>query len=195
LAIERLIQLGHRAIGYIGAGNRQRSNSRRLGGYRDALKQAGIAGAEGWVAIAPASDELPEHDVASGQALLAPLLSEGVTAIFCYNDMIAVGVLTACRERGVAVPRELSVVGFDDIEMAKYVTPPLTTLHQPKVRLGRAAMRMLLDLLDDRQMEDCMMPPTLVERGSTASRQPSAISHQPAAASPMPMQHHEKAES
>jgi LacI family transcriptional regulator/LacI family repressor for deo operon, udp, cdd, tsx, nupC, and nupG len=176
LALEHLLGLGHRAIGYIGAGSRARSNNRRMAGYESALAEAGITPPAEWVAVAPPDDELPEQDMASGRTLLLRLLDAGVTAVFCYNDMIAVGVLTACREQGIAVPRDLSVVGFDDIELAKYMTPPLTTIHQPKVRLGRAAMRMLLDLLDDRAVEDHVLVPTLVERGSTASCQPSAIS-------------------
>ncbi|HEU5098020.1 MAG TPA: substrate-binding domain-containing protein, partial [Roseiflexaceae bacterium] len=108
-----------------------------------------------------------EDDVAAGQALLPSLLELGVSAVLCYNDSIAIGALIACRERGIAVPGQLSVVGFDDIATARYVLPPLTTVRQPKVEMGGLAMRMLLDLLDDRPVHDRILAPTLVVRGST----------------------------
>ena len=100
--------------------------------------------------------------------MLPELLSAGVTAVFCYNDMIAVGALLACRELGVAVPEQLSVVGFDDIEIARYVTPPLTTIHQPKLRLGELAMKMLLDILEERPVQNHILSTELVQRASTA---------------------------
>jgi LacI family transcriptional regulator/LacI family repressor for deo operon, udp, cdd, tsx, nupC, and nupG len=169
LAVEHLLGLGHRAIGYIGAGNRPKSNRRRLEGYRDALLQAGVQINARWQAIASAEDYLHHDDVAAGQILLARLLETQVTAIFCYNDMIALGALLACRTRAVAVPGALSIIGFDDVEIAKYMAPPLTTMHQPKATLGRMAMQMLLDLLDQRPVQNYVIPPTLVQRGSTAS--------------------------
>jgi LacI family transcriptional regulator/LacI family repressor for deo operon, udp, cdd, tsx, nupC, and nupG len=168
LAVEHLLGLGHHAVGYIGAGNRPRSNRRRLEGYHDVLTEAGLPSRMDRVKIAPAEHTLHEDDVAAGQALLGPLLQAGVTAIFCYNDAIALGVLLACRERGIAVPQALSVVGFDDIEIARYMAPPLTTIHQPKASLGRTAMRVLLDLLDKRPAQHHTLTPTLVTRASTA---------------------------
>ena len=167
LAVEHLIKLGHRAIGYIGAGNRPRSNRRRLEGYWDALDEAGLPSQAERVTIAPADHTLHEDDVAAGQVLLGPLLLAGVTAIFCYNDATALGVLLACHERDIAVPQALSVIGFDDIAMARYMTPPLTTIHQPKANLGRTAMRVLLDLLDGRPTYNHILTPALVARAST----------------------------
>jgi len=82
--------------------------------------------------------------------------------------MTAIGLLMACRERGIAVPQELSIVGFDDIEMASYVAPPLTTIHQPKVELGRLAAQVMLDLLNNRPGKNHVLQPTLVARASTA---------------------------
>src|SRR5262249_14061194 len=105
-----------------------------------------------------------------GQALVTPLLQAGATAVFCYNDMIALGVLLVCREQGVVVPQALSVIGFDDVEMAQYMAPPLTTIHQPKASLGRTAMQVLLDLLDERPAQSYVLAPTLVTRGSTGPR-------------------------
>jgi LacI family transcriptional regulator/LacI family repressor for deo operon, udp, cdd, tsx, nupC, and nupG len=82
--------------------------------------------------------------------------------------MIAAGVLIACRERGIAVPEELSVIGFDNIKMASYLTPPLTTIHQPKIEMGRLATQVLLDLLHNRPVQNYVLPPVLISRASTA---------------------------
>jgi LacI family transcriptional regulator/LacI family repressor for deo operon, udp, cdd, tsx, nupC, and nupG len=168
-AVEYLVQLGHRSIGYLGVGNRPQSNRRRLEAYRDALAAAGVAQHDAWIVIAPSEDELHEDDVAAGQTLLPPLLAAGVTAVFCYNDMVAVGVLLSCRDHGIAVPQQLSVIGFDDIPVAQYVSPPLTTIHQPKLELGRAATHMLLQLLDGQTVQDRILTPVLVPRASASA--------------------------
>ncbi len=169
LAVEHLVGLGHRRIGYIGAGNRARSNRRRLAGYRDALDAAGIEPDPAWVRIADPGHKFHTEDVGDGRAFVVELLKAGSTAVFCYNDMIAVGALLACRERGVAVPEELSVVGFDDIEAAEYVSPPLTTVRQPMLLLGRLAMEMLMELLNGRPVENHVLAAELVPRASTCA--------------------------
>lgn len=166
-AMDHLLALGHRAIGYLGAANRPRSNWIRLAGYRDALRSAGIASSETWIEVAPPERRYYADDVADGRAMLAGLLRTEVTAVFCYNDTVAVGALLACRELGVAVPEQLSIIGFDDVELAQYITPPLTTIHQPKLRLGELAMRTLLDLVEGRPVQNQVLPTDLVVRGST----------------------------
>lgn len=166
-AVEHLLTLGHRAIAYLGVGNRRQSNRRRLAAYRDTLSRAGIAVDEDLVRIAPATNRLHSDDVTGAQALLPQLLEAGITAVFCYNDLVAIGALMACRELGLAVPGQLSVVGFDDVEIAGYVTPPLTTIHQPKLRLGEVAMQMLLDMLEGRPVQNHVLPAELVPRAST----------------------------
>ena len=170
-AVGHLVELGHRNIGYVGAGNRPRSNRRRLAGYRDALRAAGIEPDEDRIRISPPGHRFHTEDVADGAALVRELSRTGVTAVFCYNDMIAVGALLACRDQGTAVPEQLSVVGFDDIETAQYVTPPLTTIHQPKLRLGHMAMEMMLDLLEGRPVENHVLPTELIRRSSTSAPQ------------------------
>ncbi len=172
-AVEHLLKLGHRNIGYLGAANRPRSNKRRLNAYLATLTAAGVPIDPSLVVIAPA-DDLPHYDDASaGQALLEPLLRARATAIVCYNDMVAVGVLQACRERGIDVPGQLSVVGFDDIEIARYMAPALTTVRQPRVELGRAGMQLLLDLMYNRPVQDHSLEPHLVVRASSAP--PNAV--------------------
>ncbi|HEY6411014.1 MAG TPA: LacI family DNA-binding transcriptional regulator [Ktedonobacteraceae bacterium] len=168
LAVEHLLQLGHRSIGYSGTNNRPRSNRQRLLGYQSTLAAADVLARDEWVVISPGNEASHEEDVAAGRTSLPQLLDAGVTAIFCYNDVIATGVLIACRELGVRVPGELSITGFDNIEMASYVTPPITTIHQPKIEMGRLATQVMLDLLHNRPGQNYVLPPTLIERASTA---------------------------
>lgn len=171
LAVEHLVGLGHRAIGYIGVCDRVQSNRRRLAGYRHALAAARIAANDNWVRIIQTRRSLAD-DAAGGQAVLPELLEAGVTAIFCYNDPVAVGVLMRCRELRIAVPEQVSVIGYDDVDLARFVTPALTTIHQPKLRLGEIAMQMLLDILDGRPVQDQFLPVDLVVRESTG---PAAV--------------------
>jgi LacI family transcriptional regulator/LacI family repressor for deo operon, udp, cdd, tsx, nupC, and nupG len=167
LAVEHLLQFGHRSIGYIGVSSRPRSNRQRLQGYQSAMAFADVPARDEWIVIMPGDEASQEEDATAGQMGLTRLLDAGVTAIFCYNDMIAIGVLMACQERGIAVPQELSIIGFDDIKLASYVKPPLTTVHQPKVQLGRLAAQVLLDLLENRPGRNHILPPMLVLRDST----------------------------
>ena len=165
-AVEYLLGLGHRKIGYMGVTDRMQSNRRRMAGYCDALSTAGIAVEDAFIRIVPA---FHFDDVVEAQALLPDLFAPGVTGVFCYNDMVAVGVLLASRKLGLRVPEQLSVVGYDDVELAQYVTPPLTTIHQPKLRLGELAMQMLLDVLEGRPVQNQVLPTALVVRGSTTA--------------------------
>jgi LacI family transcriptional regulator len=96
-------------------------------------------------------------------------LTTGVTGIFCYNDMVAVGALLACQELNILIPQNLSLVGFDDIALCRYVTPSLTTVCQPKLEIGRSAMQMLLDLLEEKSVENLVLSPFVVKRNSTTA--------------------------
>jgi DNA-binding LacI/PurR family transcriptional regulator len=165
--VEYLTQLGHRRIGYLGAGNRPRSNRIRLQAYRDVLASSGVEAREEWVAIASPEHHYHSDDVSDGMVLSNMLIQSGVTALFCYNDMLAVGAMLTCRSQGIPVPAKISILGFDDIELAQYLTPPITTIHQPKLRLGQLAMEMLLDLLANRPVENAVLPTELIVRDST----------------------------
>jgi LacI family transcriptional regulator len=168
LAVEHLVSLGHRCIGYLGVGDRSRSNQQRLQGYRMALTEAGLPPITDWVAISD-EDYARTSDVATGQKMLSKLVTAGVTGIFCYNDMVAIGALLACHELGISVPGDLSLVGFDGIALSGYVTPPLTTVSQPMLEIGCSAMQMLLDLLEEKTVENRVLSPFLVKRGSSAA--------------------------
>ncbi len=163
LAIEHLISLGHKRIGYLGVNNRPRSDKRRMVGYQAALEQAGIE-------FDPALTFHPESDYTNrGQKGLTYFLKAQATAIFCFNDLTAMGLLRACREQGVVVPDQLSVVGFDGIEFATFVTPSLTTIAQPRLTLGQTAMNMTLSLIENRYAQDQVLPTQLVVRESTST--------------------------
>ena len=164
LAVEHVLALGHRRIGYVGVTNRPKSNQYRLKGYQDALEAAGIASDP---ALIFTSHTIEDH-VKIGEASLEPLLAAGATAVFCYNDTTAMGLLATCYKRGVSVPDNLSIIGFDDIDMAAYTIPPLTTIRQPRFELGQRAMHMMLDLLAGQQPENQMVPGELVVRQTTA---------------------------
>jgi DNA-binding LacI/PurR family transcriptional regulator len=164
LAVEHLIASGHRHIGYVGVTNHAKSNQYRLKGYQDALAAAGIAADP---ALIFTSNHIKD-DVKVGEASLEPLLAAGATAVFCFNDTTAMGLLAACHKRGVFVPDNLSIVGFDDIDMAAYTIPPLTTIRQPRFELGQRAMQMMLDLLGGREPENRIVSGELMVRQTTA---------------------------
>lgn len=165
LAVTHLLALGHRRIGYIGAADRPKSNGRRLTGYLTALQQAGLTHDPALVVSPPATDDLER-----GRAGLEALWTVGATAVFCYNDLTAVGLLLACQQDQIRVPAMMSVVGFDDIEPALYTNPPLTTVHQPRLNLGQLAMAMTLDLLNGQEVQDQILSCELVVRESTSQR-------------------------
>ncbi len=96
------------------------------------------------------------------------LLAAGATAVFCYNDMIALGLLSACSQHGLLVPDDLSVVGFDNISISAYTIPPLTTIHQPRFKLGQLAMRMMLEVINGQRPQNQLLSADLIIRESTA---------------------------
>lgn len=149
LIVNHLVELGHREIAYIGRkiayiGNESgdQSNCARRDGYSETLQNAGIAIRSEFIVQAIPGPE-------GGEEQMERLLSLPVrpTAVFCYNDLIALGALKAIRKAKLRVPGDISVVGFDDIFVAPYTYPPLTTMRQPMTTMGRRAMEILLELL------------------------------------------------
>jgi len=162
LAVSYLVRLGHTRIAYIAGPPLARSNRARLAGYRDALAAAGIAPEPAWIVEGNGRPEAGEWGIR--RLLEAP---QRPTAVFCYNDMTAIGALRAARVAGLRVPEDLSIIGFDDILFAAYTEPPLTTIAQPKYEMGRTAMGMLLQLLQgERVPAHLQLPCHLVERAS-----------------------------
>jgi LacI family transcriptional regulator len=166
LATRHLLELGHRHIACI-HGPAQTSVARlRLGGYERAMAEANIDIQPHWVTGS-------DYTSPGGYAAAVKLLEyDPPTAIFAGNDMIGIGVLRAAAERNIRVPRDLSVVGFDDIEMSRYVYPALTTVGQSIMKLGESAAQMLLRRISESYqgvIEQRVVPPSIVLRESTAS--------------------------
>ncbi|MCF4967439.1 LacI family transcriptional regulator [Nostoc sp. CMAA1605] len=170
LAVKHLIDLGHTCIGYLGVGDGSKAEQQRLEGYKIALNNAGLPQNNHWVAIPERNSEnYKNKDIDIGKEMLSQLVEAGVTSIFCYNDMVAVGALLACKELGVIVPEDLSLVGFDNTALSSYVTPPLTTVSQRMLEMGQLAMTMLLELFQGKTVENLLLSPFLVERSSSTT--------------------------
>jgi LacI family repressor for deo operon, udp, cdd, tsx, nupC, and nupG len=139
LATQHLLEFGHRSIAFINGPTQTPLSKDRLRGYREALKGAGIAFDKALVVRG-------DFSLASGERAAAALLDGGArcSAIFAANDAMGIGAIRTLRARGLVVPRDISVVGFDDIEFAQYVEPPLTTIHQPRREIGRATMARMI---------------------------------------------------
>jgi LacI family transcriptional regulator len=148
IAVKHLLELGHRRIAAITGPRGWIATEERLRGYHAALAAAGIL-AEPELVV-DSNFEI-DHGLRAARRLLD--LHEPPTAIFAFNDNIAIGALQAARERGIKVPEQLSVVGFDDVEAAEIVTPPLTTIRQPLAEMGRMAVSLLERLIEGQRIE------------------------------------------
>jgi LacI family transcriptional regulator len=169
-AVEHLIQLGHRRIGFIQGAEGTPSSLKRLAGYRTALGQAGL----------PLDESLlvpGDYTQSGGRRGMAALLErpDRPTAVFCANDLSAFGALETAQLRGYAVPADLSIVGFDDIDEAATSSPPLTTISQPPRLVGTVTAETLIERLTGRaEPTRRSIPGALVVRQSTAPPRPSA---------------------
>ena len=142
---EHLLELGHRQIAFLGNVRGGRLTQERLSGYREALFEADLMVPGEYVAMASSGE--PTGGAEGMRSLLDRELTP--TAVVCYNDMMAFGAMQVIRESGLTVPDDLSVVGFDNIELSAYFSPALTTIHQPKYQLGSEAAHMMLRQLND----------------------------------------------
>ena len=163
LATEYLISLGHRRIAHI-TGAAAPISELRAAGYDEALRAAGIEPDPALVADGDFTE-------AGGHAAMRALLESGArfSAVFCANDLSAMGALNSVLSSGRKVPLDLSIVGFDDVRLSPYTSPPLTTIHQPAAEIARHATELLLDLIRGEQPGTMrrLFAPTLVVRGST----------------------------
>jgi DNA-binding LacI/PurR family transcriptional regulator len=166
LATRYLLGIGHETVHHIAGPTAWVDAQERVAGWREALAQAG----------APVPEPLSgDWSSASGYRIGHRIAeSTGVSAVFCGNDHMALGLLRALAERGRRVPGDVSVVGFDDIPESAYFLPPLTTVRQDFGELGRRALATLVDMIDGRTppMTCLRISPHLVVRASTA--RPSA---------------------
>jgi DNA-binding LacI/PurR family transcriptional regulator len=142
--VRHLVELGHERIAYLGNSLSGRTTLDRLAGFRQEMEAAGLHIPEEYIVEVPGSR--PEDGLDAVRYFLD--LSNRPTALFCFNDLLAIGVLKGLHQAGLRVPDDLSVVGFDNILFSAYTSPPLTTLDQPKRYIGAEAARLILGLLD-----------------------------------------------
>lgn len=158
-----LLDLGHQRVAYIGSRSGNQSDADRLAGYRSALADAVLNYSKELVVYADASPE-------TGRTALEELLGlrHPPTAVFCYDDLTALGALAGARAAGLSIPRDLSVAGFDDLFVASYTEPPLTTIRQPRKEMGRRAAEILMGLMGGENTAlSVRFSGELVVRGST----------------------------
>ncbi|MFR0353993.1 LacI family DNA-binding transcriptional regulator [Streptomyces sediminimaris] len=169
VATEHLLSLGHRRIGLIAGPPRLLCSRARLDGYRAALEGAGTAPDE--TLVVP-GDFRPETGFAGCNALLE--LPDPPTALFAASDQMALGAIEALRRRGLRVPEDMSVVGFDDLPEVRWSAPPLTTVRQPLADMGKLAVRTVLRLARGEQPDSprVELGTELVVRASTAPPAP-----------------------
>ncbi len=160
-ALEHLIALGHRDIGVITGPHVSPISRDRLAGAMQAAKRHGLADRlrvrVGDYSAQSAADHVPD------------LIAQGVTGLFCFSDEMAMGAISAIRQAGRICPDDISVVGFDDLPLARFFQPGLTTIAQPKGDIGQQAVELLVDILrgDDSPVSQITLPHELIIRSST----------------------------
>lgn len=170
-ATAHLLKLGHRAIAFIAGPFASHTAQDRLGGYRKALTDHGI----------PVDDQLlreGDFQEGGGYAATLSLLDSGdrrPTAILAANDRMAFGAMTALSDRGRSVPHDMSLVGFDDVPLASYLRPALTTVAVPSYEIGHTALRMLIEDVPLDKGTTRMLPTRLIIRNSCASPTDSSV--------------------
>jgi LacI family transcriptional regulator len=160
---QHLLERGHRSIGFLAGPVTSYSSCERAKGYRMALDAAGILPNPDWDRHCSPTVQ-GGHEAARELILSHPEL----TALYCYNDLVAVGALQACAELGRAVPGDVAIAGSDDIPLAALVTPPLTTCRAPRYELGGQAVRLLIDQIRGcpDECKEIILPLELVIRAS-----------------------------
>ena len=161
LATRHLIELGHQRIGHIAGPLRRFDAMERLAGWRETMSASNLDASRVWEG---------DWSARSGSALAGQLFDSGATAVFCANDQTALGVMHAAKLRGIRVPEDLSIVGFDDMPEAPYFSTPLTTIRQDHQRLGEDSVELLLgQIVESYPSAEVLVEPTLVIRESTAA--------------------------
>jgi len=140
-AVSHLVALGHRRVGFVAGPRQSWSNRERLRGLRAATNAAGVE-------LVEVGNVPPQFEGGVGAADL--VIASKVTAVIAYNDVVALGLMSRLSARGIAVPEQMSVVGIDDIALSAMFSPALTTVAIPKRQVGRAAVELLLELLENR---------------------------------------------
>ena len=161
LMVDHLYKLGHRKIAYLNGSLHSMVTEQRQAAYYDSLRAHDLDINEDLTAYGYFVADSAKHHVPA-------FLEAGATAIACGNDLIASGVIAECRLRGLRVPEDISVVGFDDLPMAETLDPPLTTIRQDRIELGKCSYVILTSLTNHIAISKTLMRPILIERKSTA---------------------------
>lgn len=146
VATKFFIEHGHKTIGCLTGHSEKTACRERLKGYRKAMAEAGLEVKEEWILE---GDFECESAVAAAKQFIA--MEERPTAIFCFNDIMAMAMISTFQQAGINVPEDISIVGYDNIDLAPYFSPPLTTIHQPKRRLGKSAVEILMQRVKDKE--------------------------------------------
>jgi LacI family transcriptional regulator len=164
LAVDHLVMLGHTRIAHVAGPQDTDTGRRRMQGFVDQMRASGLEVVPDLVVEGPYTEA-----AGFGSAIRLLHAKPRPTAIFTANFAAAVGVLAAARRLGVRVPDDLSVVGFDDVTMAQFVDPPLSTVRTPLAEMGSLAVESLLDAIAGKDVRDVVVdvPPELVVRGSS----------------------------
>src|SRR5690625_396659 len=163
LAVNHIAELGHTRIGFTSGPERYVPVRRKLTGYQSAMAAHGLGTAD--------LVELSLFGVEGGHAAASRLLERGVSAMVCGSDLMALGAVRAARQRGLSVPGDFSVVGYDDSQLIAFTDPPLTTVRQPVQAMAMATVRTLCDEIAGHSVShtEYLFDPELVVRASTAS--------------------------
>ncbi|MGF1763526.1 DNA-binding transcriptional regulator CytR [Aliivibrio kagoshimensis] len=164
-AVNYLTQIGHKQIAQISGPEQATLCHFRHQGYQQALRRGGVT-------MNPTYTAFGDFSFESGSTALTRLMAlpETPTAIFCHNDVMAIGAIHQAKKMGLRIPQDLSIIGFDDIQFSQYYDPPLTTVSQPRYEIGRQSMLMLLERLKGREVQigSRLLDATLTIRESTA---------------------------
>lgn len=165
LAGEHLAQLGHRRMAHVGGPGNVHIARERMAGFGSAIERHGLE----LVDVEPSSGWRIEDGYSAMQGLLAR--GSPFTALFCAGDQLAIGAMRALREAGRSIPGDMSIVGVDDIELTKYLFPPLTTVSQSIAKMAMLGVQMLIDLVEGKAPAEqrIIIEPRLVVRGSSAA--------------------------
>lgn len=161
MAVEHLVSLGHKKIAFLNGSLNSMVSDQRQQAFIDSMQAHGL----------PLEKELMAYGyyVADSAKYHVPnFLAAGATAIMCGNDLIASGVITECTGRGFSVPEDISVIGFDDLPISAHLTPPLTTVKQDRIELGKSGYYTLSSLLNKVSISKTLLRAQFIKRSSTA---------------------------
>ncbi len=168
LSTKHLLELGHRRIAFFAGQQSSPAAQERLDGYQKAMKEAGLSQDDSLVYVAGSTIE-------EGRNAALQMLNEGckATAVQAVNDLVAVGAANVFLDQGLKIPDDISVIGFGNVLISEHFRVPLTTVRQPKFRLGVAAMESMLKLIGGQRPETCRLSGEVLARQSTGA--PKAV--------------------